>query len=245
MKNINTFLKPCLVNEHPNNTSENVLKYLMSKFENTYFLGYRDIPLLLEKYAKGKKTLDYGCGTGRSTRFLKNLKFDVIGADISKEMLSHAHAADDSIHYLHIKSGEIPLLNNSCDLIFSCFVLFTVSSRKELLTIFNEIYRCLRVGGVFAIVTGSEDLYKHPWLSYNIDYPQNQNLKSGDIAKIQLKDLGVEFINYFWTDADYQELFCKSGFTLVEKHFPLGIPKEKNWISETHYSPYVIYILKK
>lgn len=46
----------------------------------TYFLEFRDIPFILEEYAKDKKKiLDYGCGTGRSTRFIKDLGYvDII-----------------------------------------------------------------------------------------------------------------------------------------------------------------------
>lgn len=44
--------------------------------EGTYYLEFRDIPFILEEFAKDKeKILDYGCGTGRSTRFIRNLGY--------------------------------------------------------------------------------------------------------------------------------------------------------------------------
>lgn len=232
--------------EHPNNTAENAQKYLLSCFENTYYLGYRDIPSLLKKYAKGKKAIDYGCGTGRSTRFLTSLGFETLGVDLSKEMLAQALKIDTSSHFLLIKSAQVPVLSNSYDIAFSCFVFLTISSKNELISIFQEIHRCLKEDGIFIITTGSEQLYSHDWLSYNTNYPENSHLTSGSMAKIQLKDLGLDFINYFWTDKDYQEIFRFANFQLVEKHYPIGKQSENpNWISETKHAPYVIYVLKK
>lgn len=40
---------------------------------NIGFLAFKNIPNLVSKYARGLKTLDYGCGAGRSTRFLKDI----------------------------------------------------------------------------------------------------------------------------------------------------------------------------
>lgn len=230
----------------PNSTIENAQKYVRSGFENTYYLGYRDLPFFIEKYVKGKRAIDYGCGTGRSTRFLKSLGLDAIGLDISAEMLSQALSFDnDPSHYLLIRSGQIPLLENSCDLAFSCFVFLTISNKEEITNICKEICRCLKNAGIFIIVTGSEKLYSHDWLSYNVRYPQNTTLTSGSQAKIKLKDLGLDFINYFWKDKDYTEIFKNTGFRILEKHFPLGNPDEKNWKSELQHAPYVIYILQK
>ena len=65
-------------------------EYAELEVEGTYFLAFRDVPNLLEKYAKGKRALDYGCGTGRSTRFLKKLGFETIGIDINQHMLDKA-----------------------------------------------------------------------------------------------------------------------------------------------------------
>ena len=46
--------------------------YAKLEFPGTYYLAYRDIPGIISKHVKGKNALDFGCGTGRSTRFLKN-----------------------------------------------------------------------------------------------------------------------------------------------------------------------------
>jgi len=52
-------------------------QYAEFGIDNTNYLAFRDIPQLIQKHAKGVAALDYGCGAGRSTRFLKNLGLDV------------------------------------------------------------------------------------------------------------------------------------------------------------------------
>lgn len=45
----------------------------------TYDLVFRNLPTLLKQYVQGTRALDFGCGTGRSTRFLQNLGFTTTG----------------------------------------------------------------------------------------------------------------------------------------------------------------------
>jgi len=45
--------------------------YAKLEFPGTYYLAYRDLYEMISRHVKGKNVLDFGCGTGRSTRFLK------------------------------------------------------------------------------------------------------------------------------------------------------------------------------
>ena len=64
--------------------------YAKLEFPGTYYLAYRDLPEILSKYASGLKALDFGCGTGRSTRFLQKIGFEAIGVDIAEKMINQA-----------------------------------------------------------------------------------------------------------------------------------------------------------
>jgi 2-polyprenyl-3-methyl-5-hydroxy-6-metoxy-1,4-benzoquinol methylase len=59
--------------------------YATLEFKNTYHLAYRDIPAILGEHVRGRKSLDFGCGTGRSTRFLRQHGFEVTGVDIAED----------------------------------------------------------------------------------------------------------------------------------------------------------------
>lgn len=218
--------------------------YARAEFKNTYLLGYRDLPWILRHYVSGKAALDYGCGSGRSTRFLKKLGFECAGVDVSHAMISLAHKNDVTGYYSLIKSAETSFQSSSVDLFFSCFVFLTVDSFSELEKIFLEAKRILKPGGIFCFVTASKYLYIKKYISYHVE--QVKALTSSEEIMITLKDIGVSFKNYYWSDEDYRRLLKKAGFELVHFEMPLGQAEEPyNWLDETAYSPYVIYTAKK
>jgi SAM-dependent methyltransferase len=67
--------------------------YATLQFPGTYHLAFRDLPALIRRYNHGSRALDFGCGTGRSARFLRNLGLKVIGVDTSQAMLDHFWAS--------------------------------------------------------------------------------------------------------------------------------------------------------
>lgn len=224
---------------------ENAKKYTHSPVDNTYYLAFRDVPGLIEKYVKGKKAIDFGCGTGRSTRFLRDLGFETLGVDNSKEMIEQATRVDNKNHYLLLKDS-IPVLDDSYDLVFCCLVLCTIPTKSEMLAVLKEVNRCLKKDGIAIIVTASDIFYTNQWLSYNVNYKENDDLKSGDTAKLFLKDLDIELTNYYWTHKDYTELAKLASLEIIDTLLPLGKNDEKqHWVSETTRPPYVIYTMKK
>ena len=68
--------------------------YAGLEFPGTYYLAFRDLPSIFAEYVSGKRALDFGCGTGRSTRFLRSLGFEAVGIDISSPMLDKARELD-------------------------------------------------------------------------------------------------------------------------------------------------------
>src|SRR5262249_47950801 len=95
-----------------------------SKFEvsGTYYLAYRDLPQIFAKHITGWKALYFGCGAGRSTRFLQKLGFVVTGLDISEEMLKKAKQKDPAGDYRLVHGDDFgELTEASFDLILSAF----------------------------------------------------------------------------------------------------------------------------
>lgn len=79
--------------------------YATLEFPGTYYLAFRDLPALIHRYNRGSRALDFGCGTGRSTRFLRKLGLNVIGADVSQAMLDQACGLDPSGEYYLIRDS--------------------------------------------------------------------------------------------------------------------------------------------
>jgi len=228
-------------------SQENATKYAEFGITGTSWLSFRDIHLLIQTYVNGGKTLDFGCGSGRSTRFLKDLGLNIVGVDISKTFLDEANNIDTKTHYFQIKD-QIPSVEKSYDFVYSHLVLLMVPTKENLDAIFKEIYRVLRKGGVFIAVTGSEEMHssKRNWVSYDTRFQENIMPSSGSRVKLVIKDVGATFYDYYWTNTDYLELITQNGFKLLETHYPIGKEGEGyEWFSEKEFSPYVVYVMQK
>lgn len=228
-----------------NDYSTKAKEYATADNSGTSHVAFKVLPSLIKKYSAGIKTLDYGCGSGCSTLFLYELGLNVEGVDICPYMLQEASYIKN-ISFQLIQSAELPHQNDSFDMVFSSFVLFEIASKNELIEVFNEIYRVLKPGGIFISVTGTEELYRKRWLTIEADFPQNKNLKSGDVAKILLSDVDVIVYDYYWTDQDYLDVIKETKFTHLETSLPLGDENDGyDWIDEDKFPPYSIYILQK
>ncbi len=96
--------------------------YARLEFPGTYYLAYRDLPAILAEHVHGKAAIDFGCGTGRSTRFLRRLGFDTVGVDISAEMIAMARRLDPDGAYVLIDDGDLSGLDrHAYDLALAVF----------------------------------------------------------------------------------------------------------------------------
>jgi ubiquinone/menaquinone biosynthesis C-methylase UbiE len=224
--------------------------YAKLEFPGTYFLAYRDLPGLIKKYINGKNALDFGCGTGRSTRFLKQLGFSSIGVDISDDMLKQARLHDKDGNYYKVSDGDLsPFENDTFALVLSVFTFDNISTNEEKLINLAELKRVLKPDGIMINLVSSPDIYIHEWASFSTkDYPENQKAKNGDKVKIVMTDVEDQrpVEDVLWTDDAYHEIYNSVGLGVLEVLKPLARPEEPfEWVNETKISPWVIYVLSK
>jgi SAM-dependent methyltransferase len=215
--------------------------------EGTQYLAFRDIPMLIEQYAGSiTSTLDYGCGAGRSTRFLQHLGLAAVGVDVSQEMLEQARSKDPSGEYHHIPSGRLPFDDSTFDLVFSSFVFLEVSRIEEIERILKEIKRVLRKDGTVIFITASMEASTGDWVSLSYSFPENdKTLHSGDTVKLLIRGIDVVLHDYYWTDDDYTRAAEGAGLVVAKIHQPLGSrDDEVEWRDEIKMSPVSIYVLK-
>jgi ubiquinone/menaquinone biosynthesis C-methylase UbiE len=235
-----------LYSSHLSKTANQAQSYVQTAECAYRYLGYRDLPLLIKKYAKGSIALDYGSGTGISTHFLASNGLSAFGVDTDIEMIKQAQKNYPGIDFSLLENGLLPVESESCDVVFSSFVLFELSSKDAIRSYLEEAKRVLKKTGVFLIVTGSDSMYKKKWRVFHNDYDENKNLKSGGSAKVMVPELNLEFLDYYWTENDYTDLFAESGLHISHTHYPLGKEDEPyEWRNELHHSPFVIFALEK
>ncbi len=222
--------------------------YARLEFPGTYYLAYRDLPEIIFEHAKGRRALDFGCGTGRSTRFLKRLGFASTGIDISEEMLKLARARDPEGQYLLVKDGDMSRFESgTIVLVLSAFTFDNIPTAEKKIRNMREIKRLLAPGGVFINLVSSPDIYINEWASFSTkDFPENRKAKSGDRVKIIMTDVDdkrpVEDV--VWADDAYRQVYHQSGLKLINMYKPLAKDSEPyNWVNETKIAPWVIYVL--
>src|ERR1700745_397491 len=182
--------------------------YAELEFPGTYFLAFRDLPGLLRKHVSGRRALDFGCGTGRSTRFLREMAFEVTGVDISEAMLDHARARDPQGEYRLGADGNLGgFATRPFDLILAAFP-FDTSTDGQKACALRELRRLLAPGGRLVVVVSSPAIYSHEWASFSTrDYPANRSARDGDHVQIVMLDVPDRrpVVDIFCTDAHYRE----------------------------------------
>jgi SAM-dependent methyltransferase len=224
--------------------------YSALEFPGTYYLAYRDLPEIILARARGRRALDFGCGAGRSTRFLRELGFDAVGVDISGEMIMRARGLDPDGDYRLIESGSLAELDaTGFDLVLSAFTFDNIPTMNEKVRLFTEIRRLLIRDGILVNLASSPDMYVHEWASFSTrDFPENKQAQAGDTVRIIITavDDNRPVEDIVWPDENYREAYRRAGLTVAEMRKPLARQDEPyEWVNETRVAPWVIYVLSR
>jgi len=224
--------------------------YATLEFPGTYYLAYRDLPAIFAEHVTGRRALDFGCGAGRSTRFLKKLGFDPIGIDISSSMIGLAASLDPAGTYRLVGDGDFSTLEPAgFDLVFSAFAFDNIPDAVKRRELLRGLRSLLKTEGRIVLLGSTPDIYTHEWASFTTrGFPENRHAKSGETVRIVMKDVedGRPVVDLVWFHEDYLDLFAASGLDLVAHCTPLGHRDEpQEWLTETSIAPWVIYVLKR
>lgn len=222
--------------------------YATLEFPGTYWLAFRDLPELLRRHARGSRALDFGCGAGRSTRFLKALGFKAVGLDVSAAMLDQARAKDPGGNYLLASDGDFTAFAaGAFDLILSAFTFDNVSTREHKIRLLRGLGALLSPGGVLVNLVSAPEIYLHEWASFSTrDFPENRAARDGQVVRIVMLDVPdrrpVEDV--LCTDRAWAAIHAAAGLRALEQRRPLGREGEAcAWVSETSVAPWAITVL--
>lgn len=94
--------------------------------------------------------LDLGCGTGNMTRLLRDKGYDMIGVDVSGEMLEIAREhEDEGILYLQQDMREFELYGTVAAVVCVCDSINYLLEPEELAQVFSLVNNYLDPGGIF------------------------------------------------------------------------------------------------
>ena len=172
-----------------------------------------------------KLVLDFGCGTGRSSRLLHQWRaYRVLGVERNKQMLAIAESLPSpGIEYYHTSDARLGEYSEHCTAAFTCCVLMEVPTREGLVEIHNTIARLLLPGSTYVAVTSNAVA-----LPYESDYISVHQApgftgRGGDPILAQIKgEHEFEFIDHYWTKQDYQDILESAGFSVEKMTAPVN-----------------------
>lgn len=223
--------------------------YAGLEYPGTYSLAFRDLPATIREHVRGAEGLDFGCGAGRSTRFLRDLGFRVLGIDISEPMLQEARRRDPQGDYRRVpEDAPLELPESAYDVVLAAFTFDNIPTMDRKVALFRALRRSLCPLGRLITIVSAPEIYLHEWASFSTrDFPENRLARSGDRVRIVMLDVEdrrpVEDI--LFTAEDYEEVHRRAGLAVVHTISPLGHATEPYaWVSESHTSPWTIRVLR-
>jgi len=93
--------------------------------------------------------LDFGCGLGRLTRAMKSFCREVVGVDISEEMVRQAQLLNPNCQFVHNPYNDLRVFSSGrFDLVYSFQVLQHQRSAALIRNYVSEFIRVLKPGGL-------------------------------------------------------------------------------------------------
>lgn len=202
-------------------------------------IGFRNVIRLIEP-VRGAYVLDYGCGSGYFANMLHEYGADVVGVDISHELIAAAerHTHPDII-YRVIESADLSQFKDGTfDAAVINLVLCILPSPDEILRVLRAIRTKLKPGGtIVALNTAWESSNGKEFLSFALQY--EKELTPGKKIFNKLKgEKSITVEEYFWPKSQYKKWFEEAGYrdVVIEEHKATDHPEL--WISEQEFPPF-------
>ncbi|MGB7874599.1 MAG: class I SAM-dependent methyltransferase [Anaerolineales bacterium] len=164
-------------------------------FEASVEQGMRD---LLEAAGAGARILEVGTGTGRISIPLLERGADLIGCDLSGEMLSRQRKKYSTARLVRADAARLPFPSNHFNAVLIVHVMHLIGPWKEAL---REFKRALKPGGVFLNVSTYEPvgnsirrearIHWRDWLKSKGLDTGHPGAQSDDELRTELESLGA------------------------------------------------------
>jgi SAM-dependent methyltransferase len=228
--------------------AERAAAYAALDVPGTYFLAYRDLPQIIAGHVAGRRALDFGCGTGRSTRFLARVGFRATGIDIARSMIDQARALDPDGDYRLVPDDDLSTLaGETFDLVLCVFPFDNIPGVPRRESLLHQLASLLGEGGRIVLLGSRPEIYVNEWASFTTRrFPENRRAASGDPVRVIMTDVpdARPVVDFLWRREDYLALYAAADLGLVAHHEPLGQPDEPYpWVSETTIAPWFIDVL--
>lgn len=195
----------------------------------------------------GKSVLDVGCGTGVSTRLIKQLgAARVIGIDISSEMLQVAQV-EEQRHPLGIEYIQGDMFASATlgrfDLVAAFASLMSSPTRDHLHKTCAMIFNNLRAAGrlVAVVYVAQPPAISQRLEKYGLTFSLPEPLQEGDVVTTIVRSGGqpLTFQDYYYSRTTYEWACRTAGFQTIRWHRPVVSPKGLEKFGQEFWQDYV------
>jgi len=220
-------------------TNIDFLKRYENELKARQLVGFKEILKLLGPL-KGKRILDIGCGPGNLTKAMADKAATVIGVDKSEkwiDLCNKQYSRIKKLNFIRADAVHMPFLkNDSLDAVVMNMVILNVATLREVESIFKEVSRVLKRGGIFVfsdlhpacIMTPKVFPDRYQKYSSKFSYFKDGSEYIAGIMLNKMKNQKIEFYNRHWTLETYTFLLDKLGlcvFRLTETHYEKDAPR--------------------
>ncbi|MFH9084847.1 MULTISPECIES: class I SAM-dependent methyltransferase [unclassified Streptomyces] len=182
---------------------------------------------------RGASVLDLACGTGFYTRQIKRLgAADVLGADISTEMVAAARAIEEraplGVRYTVADVAELPVPRRPFDLASAVYLLNYAEDAAAMERMCRSVHRSLRPGARFCVLTQAPGYrFDGPSMAkYGFTYePVGEGPIGPRVRITALLEPPVEFVTSYPRREVYEQSLHRAGFHDVT-WVPLHVPED-------------------
>lgn len=200
-------------------------------------IGYENVLKALGDI-KGKRVLDYGCGTGKFTRILKDRGSDVVGVDIAEKELAIARPKYPDISFFAIRDMA-DKVQKGFDFATLNFVISAIPSQETIVDIFKNIRDFLKPSGHLVMMNSNYE--KSPGRQFFTFAIGEVTPKTGAPLKVYLgADRSLVIEDYFYSKEDYINMLKQAGFSVEKTLEPLANNLKYPWRDEVKYPPFMI-----
>lgn len=233
-------------------TNGKVWNALAEEYDHQYHavmdwrLGYSVVEDMLGEIG-GKRILDYGCGSGKFSRRIRDLGALVTAVDVSANAIERAKQRDKTnIDYRVIEHDDLSFLRNgSLDEAVATFVFCTMQQDDQVRNITRQIYERLNSKGYLTILEPHPEALGYEFVSMKRERPKE--VKSGTPIKVQLTGMNTSFYDYWRSIDDYARILDETGYQVETIKEPQveNCPNETFWKDERIQPPLLIVRAKK
>jgi SAM-dependent methyltransferase len=213
--------------------------------KNRYIASIRNREILkhLAGCPKPSSVLDFGCGTGNITHFLRSQGHDCFGLDIAGELLRQYFKQHNASHLIQYGGEKLPFLPSSFDAVVNYGVMVCIKDDEQLIHILKSLNDSLKPGGVHIAVEQTA-------LNNIVGGAQDKKIRSIPEWKSMFLAAGYQIESVELVRSGHFPLTYLVRYGLIpEKFFHLLAKIEKIWAKPARFVPAeyqeAVFVLKK